>query len=446
MFEFVKGLFLGKEVKIEEKAETLLLQNEEKALDFEDSSPIDDVHYNFTFSNKGNYLSSNPETYNFGSHTTYLCARANAENVASINLKTMVMKKGSWVEEESNPVQKLIDAPNDEDTFQSFMETVVWSLMLSGIAYVVKFRFNNEVVQLHCIKPSAIKVVNDGFAVKGYEVKIANKLFEIPKNDIICIKFTNPKDRFSGLSPLKAAQLLVATEEKSVEWNVSSFDNRAMSDYILSMRSDLNEKQWKAARRSFREQAQGTVNAWNPVIMRGDISVHNLSRNPAEMDFINGRKLTREEICAIFKVPAPIAGYAQDSKFSNFEMDLKTYIQLTIIPLSKKIAAIFTNSLMKDFGEFYFELDTSGFSILSQIEESAIKIAKELFSMGVPFAIINKRLNLGVDSFPGDNVSYISGVPAMDQNDEEFFNNSKNVSFEKGFDAFDKIKKGLSDG
>jgi HK97 family phage portal protein len=356
---------------------------------------------------------SNPESFGWGSHTAYLCVNLNANVTASMNLTVKIKKGDTWVEDEENKVFQLLENPSFDLDMQSLVSFIVASLEVAGKAGLLKIRYNGEIVDLFPLKPSMFEPNFKNNQIESFTVFLdKGKKRIVKRDDIIFFKYDKPGDPTSFISPLYVSRYSTETEAEAIRWNLSSFNNRALSDFVLISKEKLNDVQYRKARRNLREQLQGAANAWQPALIPNDFDIKTIGRNQADLDFTEGRKVNREDICSIFGVPVAIANYISDIKYSNFETSMQSYLMLKVLPLSRKICSVLSSSLKKDFQiEFYIEPDTSIYSaFISQIPENVRESAKTFFAMGVPFKQINRRFNLGFEEFEGDDVSYINGI------------------------------------
>ena len=90
-------------------------------------------------------------------------------------------------------------------------------------------------------------------------------------------------------------------------------------------------------------------NAHTPWVLGAGANWQQMSLSPAEMDFINSRKFTREEICTIFQVPPPMIGIQDRMTYNNIETARKIFWMDTVTPLLEDIKDCFNLSLTPEF-------------------------------------------------------------------------------------------------
>lgn len=304
----------------------------------------------------------------------------------------------------AHPLTDLINAPNPLWSRQDLIERMVFHLYLAGNAIGHKVRgLGDAIEEIWLISPDMIRPIPDPVEiVRGYRVGTAPGL-EIPLEDIIHNMFTDPADPAWGLSPLQVIAQTVASDVKARDWQESSMDNRATPDGVLSFHRALSEEQYRDAQRKLRGTWAGPKNARGVAVLSGtEASWIPLSLSPLEMDFLNSRKFTREEICSVFNVPPPLVGIYEQATLANIETSRVIFWQETVIPLLEDLAETFNRSLTPEFGEdIRLVPDLSKVPALQDLTLSRVAAAAQLASIGFPINAINQRLSLGFDPVPG---------------------------------------------
>lgn len=384
-----------------------------------------------------------------------------AKATASVEWKVYQRNRdGVWEEVPGHPLELLIRRPNPYLSQKEYIQTMIYNLYLAGNSIDTKVRgLGGVVAELWPLRPDSIKPVPDKKDfIKHYVYNYEGVKQIIPAADVMHNKFVDPSNPYWGLAPLQVVAKTVDTDVEAVNWNKVSLQNRAVADGAFVTDQPLNAEQWEEARRQVREQHQGSKNARSPWILGGGAKWVQMSLSPAEMDFIESRKMTREEIASLFGVPMPLLGI-NDVTYANYAEARKAFWQDTIIPLLDDIQDSFNLSLTPEFGDDNIELRYDASNVPALQENFATKLdnAKALFSMGVPFNQINQRLELGFDDIEGGDEGYIpsSLIPVSlarfdgsddDEPDEEPNNEPKEDDDDdqgksKGMAAADNQKK-----
>lgn len=318
-----------------------------------------------------------------------------------------------WTPQPSSPLQNLIDNPNDHMTRQDFMERTVMSLYLAGNSLTSKVSIRGVPVELWPIFPHTITPI-PGDSSRGedfisrYEFKDGSNKRNFEPNDIVHVMFTDPSTLFWGMSPLQAASRTVDTDNEAVNFNKIALQNRAVADGVFSFDKPLSAEQWSEARSQIRDQHQGSKNARTPWVLGGGATWTQMSLTPAEMDFLESRRFTREEICAVFQVPPPLVGIYDNATLANIHTARLIFWEDTIIPLLDDLQGVFTLKIARPWGEDWrLVYDVSHISVLLENFIKKMDAADRLWSKGVPMSVINQRLGLGLEEFPGWDTGYL---------------------------------------
>jgi hypothetical protein len=128
--------------------------------------------------------------------------------------------------------------------------------------------------------------------------------------------------------------------------------------------------------------------------MQGGVEVKPLVVNPKDIDFINGKKLNREEILAIFGVPPSIVGIFEYSNYSNTREQIRIFWEHTLLPkMNFLLELIQFNILDKDFPGISAKWDLSQVKGLAPDPIELANPAKVYQSMGYSASQISKILN-----------------------------------------------------
>ena len=340
----------------------------------------------------------------------YACIQLIARSAASVPWYAYRQKRnGDWQQIKRHPMELLIENPTPFHNRKDLIEGMVHHLYLGGNAVFTKVRAGGVPVELWQLPPDAIKVIpskTDFIDHYLYEKDGVRQRFE--QRDIMHNKFLDPANPYWGMAPLQAGARTVDSEVEAVRFQKVSLQNRAISDGIFTFESHLTRDQWEEARQMIRDQHQGFENARSPWVLGAGAKWQQMSLSPAELDFLNSRKFTREEICTIFNVPPPMIGVLENSTYNNIETARKIFWQDHLVPLLEDIKNCFNQSIAPEFGQgVILDYDLSNVEALQTSNTEKMATAAQLFAMGVPFNIINQRLDLGFDDIEGGDMGYL---------------------------------------
>lgn len=377
----------------------------------------------------------------------YACVSLIARSVAAIPLK--VTKGGELVDPKTDPLAKLLARPAPGWTGTRFREAMTLYMELTGSAYIQKVRVRSrgasQWMQHHRASgelgiPAELwpfgedtyeAVINESAAVPstGF-VRPAVMYYRGQRGerqevwDVIQTLFHRVGDgnEGEGLAPVDGARTEIASDEQAAAWQCSSFQNRAIPDGILTLALDTTVDQYDEVEAQISGRWAGPENARRTIVLGGDKSkYHALSRTAVEMDYANGRKLTREGICGGLGVPPVLVGILDRATYSNLKQAELVFNRSTVLPIAEMQVEALQRELAPEFGEDYeITLDRDAVDALLQLTAERWDVADKMWAKGVPMKQINDQLRLGLEPYPGWDVSYLpNSVQAVGRLEDE---------------------------
>lgn len=248
-----------------------------------------------------------------------------------------------------HPVNALLARPNSYDTTASFTFKLDLFLELSGDAYVLIERENGVPVALHVLYSQYITIQTDGrnqIIAYHYGTPRDGKFeYSYTPDQIIHMKFFDPNDQIYGISPLQAAFKSIGlinamnTYEEALNLNMglpAGVLKYRTKSIPVETRQDI-EQRWHA-------KFAGVGKAGKVVVTDQDVDYTPLGVNPRDMNFLDGRKWSREEIMACFRVPMAML-LTEGVNRSNMEMAQANYHRWTVHPRQQLISQALTKGL-----------------------------------------------------------------------------------------------------
>lgn len=138
-----------------------------------------------------------------------------------------------------------------------------------------------------------------------FEYTANGTVFRIPAEYIYHEMYPNPYDVFRGLAPLVAGMLASDSDSAMAYWNGAFFGQQnVMPSAVISLSSgDPKQPLDPSDVQTFKAQLQddyAAINRKTAVTNAYDMSVAVLGWNARDMDFLNGRNFTKDEIIQVF--------------------------------------------------------------------------------------------------------------------------------------------------
>lgn len=305
------------------------------------------------------------EAYRSWSH---VCVKKKAQRIAAIKL--FLYKRKNQDEFEEIKVHEIIDVLDRVNNFMTRYDLLEWTstlMDLTGECFWWKIKSSgNKINSLYpYFNPRFMDVVpsKDNF-VKGYVYTVpgtSNKI-TFDAEDIIHFKEINPSNPYRGLAPIKAAEYAVASDRETQKWNYNFFKNSAKPFGMLIFPGTLSQEQYDRIKSQWEVGHQGTENAHRVAILenrypdKSTVDFKEIGFSQKDMDFIEQRKMSRDEIFAIFGVPKGII-MAENSNKASATVEERAFLNDTIIPRMRKIISYLNEFLLMDYDDLFFDFE-----------------------------------------------------------------------------------------
>lgn len=242
----------------------------------------------------------------------------------------------------------------------------------------------------------------------GYAATNDRNTFLVRPRDLVHCQFHDPGNPYWGFSPLRAASLVVDTDVAAIQWNFSMLENRGIAGGVLTTPQTLEPEQHAELKELLASEIHGPESAYNLLLLSSGTTWTETSRSPVEMDYVEGRKLTREEICAVFRVPPPIVGISENATLANLAEYHKSFYEDSVIPLAGILSDAYNRAwIWPRWGENYrLSFDFANVPALLPQLISKIDAGYKLHMMGYPINVVNRYLGLGLPAIEGGDVSW----------------------------------------
>lgn len=310
----------------------------------------------------------------------------------------------------SHPLNDFFSFPNPNISFDSFNRQWAADQALGGETGF-EFSFNrsgSKVIEMWPHQPLVFSVIPDSdrrvyFVPAAYRIEYSGiKKYELPASEFLHTKFYNPQNPWRGISPMSAVRMSVAIEQLASAWSKMFFTNGARPDGIIIAPQGMTKTEKKEIEEKFQEHhglsSKGV--GWHKVAVfeKGITDYKPINFTVKDMQWAETRKISANEILAIFGVPDELGGLGRNT-YENFERALLVFWSETIVPLLAFRDGQFTFYFRQRgmlSGDQRIATDISSVSVLSRLENSRYQLALWLFQMGVSFNQIDEHLNLGV--------------------------------------------------
>lgn len=338
-----------------------------------------------------------------------------SDNLTPLPVK-VVRGEGSDMEFISHPLQKLLSNPNPEQSPADFWRSWCTDMMLGG-EWGIEVSWNkaqNTPIEFWGKQTTEYTITAESkryHRVKFYTIKDnLGDPYNLLPNQFIHLKFYNPANTWRGLAPITAIRMSIIIDQLAQVWTRLFFKNQARPDYAVIAPEGVTKTEREELEKQLtaRFSSNGTH---RPIILESGVTdIKTFSFPPKDLEWVQQRELSRDEIAAIFGVPDEIMGFGKDT-YENFDAADRVLWTLTIVPLCDLRDGTLTR-FFRRYGllkpDESIKTDMSGVSQLQENISGKITSGKTLFDMGVPVNVINQTLGLKLPEIPGGDVGYLN--------------------------------------
>ena len=326
------------------------------------------------------------------------------------------VKKGEDIIE-NHPITILFEHVNDEMGPDALWKQWCSDMMLGGESFFQYYYTNGgKIGEVWPLSPDEMYVRADTSEERKYAPRVAgysypDEEFVIEPQFISHDKFYNPLNKWRGLAPISAVREGIVIDILAQTWSKMFLKGGARPDYALLTPQGLTEDERNELETKLAFKFGGVENAHKPIILESGITdVKTFSFTPKDIEWLEQRKFARDEIAAIFGVPDELMGFGKDT-YQNFKTAYRVFWQLTVMNLighrDRFLTHFFTktNPQLKE-GEIIVT-DTSGVGALQEEITPKVDSVLKLWSIGVPFNTLDRRMGLGIGEIPGGEQGYV---------------------------------------
>lgn len=365
-----------------------------------------------------NYESAVEHGY-MASTWVFACMYRFAQSVASVPWRVGEGIPGQdWRPIEGpHPLKDVLEQPNPFQSFPGLMAMSTLHLHAGGNMLLAKLRPGDAEppAELYLHAPDFAKirpVPHRRRFIDRYDTFRNGAFYDaIDREDMVHHMLPNPMNPRWGMPTIQGIGKAVDTDAFASSWQVTGYANDARPSVVVVYDHDLSPEQHTIAKDRIAEQT-GPDNARRPLVLGNRARLERWGFNPTEMDHLNSRGFTLQEICSGFNTPPPMIGIYENATLANLEQSRTVYWLDTIIPFLTSLRSTLNqreSGLSAEYGpNVRLNYDLRGVQALEAIQEKREERAERMFGLGVPFNELTEALDLGYSQRPDGDRSYIS--------------------------------------
>lgn len=314
------------------------------------------------------------------------CVTARSDAAAGLGVKVFDIKGGQEGEAADHQFYQLFANPNPYQGSFEFMEQASQSLDVTGNAFIA-IEGSGKMVELYVLPTKYVAIIPDSKKkIKEYVYYINGQTVRYKPEEIIHIKYSDIDDHYYGSPPLAAANDILTFENYRIQFANQFFKNGAVPVGLLETDAVLGDTLLRKLRGEWQNIHGGITNAHKVAILQGGLKYKTLSSPLKDLELGNLKRLSKEDIQMIFKVPDSILGSLDGTGGKEGKDSLTMFWRNSMIPHVQRIESALNRGLKKILfkdGKQLFRFNLKAVAALSDDKESTASYLSTLLSGSV---------------------------------------------------------------
>lgn len=207
----------------------------------------------------------------------------------------------------------LHESPNADQTPVDFLEFISANIELQGNGIARKnLNSKRELVGLTPIRADIVSVRRESSGALRYSFSDNGRYFDLAQDEVLHIRGFGGGPE-GGLSTLTYGRHSFGIAQALERAAGSTFKNGMRPSVVISYQNFLTPEQRTLVEGKLEEKFIGTMNAGRPFVAEGGMTVAPLSMKPEDVQMLQSRGFSVEDICRFFGVPPFMIGHTEKS-------------------------------------------------------------------------------------------------------------------------------------
>lgn len=288
---------------------------------------------------------------------------------------------------------RLLNKPNPATTRYRMFDALVRDLGIYDRAYWLKMQ-GAAGLNLLRLPPSMVKPVGESWMwPEAFEFTGSKSKKTFPADQVVHFRGYAPDGDLAGTSPIESLRRALSEEYEAGRMREQTLRNGARTSGYLERPaaappwSDTARDRFRQSWRS--QYTGGGPEAGGTPVLEDGMKFVPASQTAEQLQYIESRKLTREEVAAAYFIPPPMVGILDHATFSNVREQHKHLYQDTLGPWLSQITEELELQLAGEFADSdgtYLEFNLAE-KLRGSFEEQAAQLQA---SVGGPWMTRNE--------------------------------------------------------
>lgn len=274
------------------------------------------------------------------------CVRLISETLATLPLSMYERTGDSKKLATQHALHSILhDVPNSDSTAAVFWESMVAAMLLRGAGRAEKLMIGNRLVGLDFLDPDRLsehrcqgRVVREWAYISDTGVRRiipAEKVWTIPGFSL---------DGKNGVSVVQYGSGVFGQAQAAEGAASRAFRNGALQNLYYVVKDFLKADK----RQEFRDNVMGVIEKGQTPLLEGGIDAKTLGISPKDVQLLESRSWSVEEICRWFRVPPWMVGHTEKSTSwgSGIEQQMIAFLVFTLAPWIRRVEQAISKDLL----------------------------------------------------------------------------------------------------
>jgi HK97 family phage portal protein len=250
-----------------------------------------------------------------------------------------------------HPAARLLQDPNEPDTaFDLWYETILFFLLTGNSYWWLPLNPQTK-------KPAAIWVIPSHWVwpipgrnslVEAYDIRPVEGNFlrqTLPADEIIHFRKKSPISKFDGHAPLTAGNNWIDIQEAIDRTRWFTFRNGIFPNAVIEFAENVKNPTEEVLNRieaKFLNRYASEINAHKPIFLPPGTKLNKFQLTPHELDFNASADGIRDQVLALFSVPATVVGLNKNMTYGSVMASLCAYFMGCLNPLYRAMGQVLT--------------------------------------------------------------------------------------------------------
>jgi HK97 family phage portal protein len=307
----------------------------------------------------------------------FACVRIITESIGALDIRMMAKNNdGSNSIEENHDLAVFLKGKiNKWQTWQEFIECIVYQYVLHGNAYALRQEKNGRLISLVPLMSQQMEVelTEDGAIIYHYQEGTTHRVFS--SKSIVHFKLFG--NGIVGVNPLRFARNTIAVGQAAEKQTGKVYKNGGKPSGVLMLDRTLKPEQRDQIKSQFSGLSEG--NNDRLFVLEAAMQYKAVSLSPQDIELLSARRFQIEDIARFFGVPSILINdAAQNTAWgSGISEIIQGFYKFGLVPYMKRIKGRMAMSLLKPDERLKYFFDFDFESLLEPSFSERVKSGKE---------------------------------------------------------------------